>query len=60
MIPSQVLFQGRFSLFPVLLSSFNKRDRRHYTQAVNRYHENSSMLYNMIKSFELAQHKGQG
>ena len=49
MIPSHVLMQGGCSLFPVLLSSFNMRGRRHYTQAINRYHENPSMLYTMIK-----------
>ena len=51
MILSQVLIQdGCYGPFPVLLRSFNKRGRRHYIQAVNRYHENPSMLYTMIKS----------
>ena len=50
MILSHVLMRGGCSLFPILLRSFNKRGRRHYIQAVNRYHENPSMLYTMIKS----------
>ena len=37
--------------FSVLMSSFNERGRRHYIQAVNRYHENPSMLYIMIRSY---------
>ena len=50
MILSHVLIQdGCYAPFPVLLSSFNKRGRGHYIQAVNRYHENPSMLYIMIK-----------
>ena len=44
MILSHVLIDGSCGPFPVLLSSFNKRGRRHYIQAVNRYHENPSML----------------
>ena len=50
MILSHMLIDGWCGPFPVLLSSFNKRDRRNYIQAVNRYHENPSMLYTMIKS----------
>ena len=49
MILSHVLMLGGCSLFPVLLGSFNERGRRHYIQAVNRYHENPSMPYTMIK-----------
>ena len=61
MILSYVLIQDEYCLmcsfrmnimrFPVLLGSFDKRERRHYIQAVNRYHENPSMLYTMIKSY---------
>ena len=52
MILSHVLIQGRFcGTFTVLLSSFNRRGRRHYIQAANRYHENPTMLYTMIKSY---------
>ena len=47
-ILSHVLVQSGCSLFPVLLSSFHKRGRRHYIQAVKRYYENPSMLYTMI------------
>ena len=50
MILPHVLMRSGCSLFLVLLSSFNNRCRRHYIQAVNRYHENPSMLYTMIKS----------
>ena len=49
MILSHVLMLTGCSLFPVLLGSFNERGRRHYIQAVNRYHENPSMPYTMIK-----------
>ena len=48
MILSQVLIDGCCGPFPVLLSSFNKRGRRHYTQDVIRYHENPSMLHTMV------------
>ena len=52
MILSHVLIQDRCcGPFTVLLSSFNKRGRRHYIQAVNKYHENPSMLYTMIRSY---------
>ena len=55
MILSHVLIQdGCCDPFTVLLSSFNKRGRQHYTQAVNRYHENPSMLYTMIKSYKIS------
>ena len=50
MILSPVLMWSGCSLLPVLLSSFNKRGRRHYIQVVNRYYENPSILYTMIKS----------
>ena len=51
MILSHVLIQNEYYAFPVLLSLFNKSERRHYIHAVNRYHENPSMLYTMIKSY---------
>ena len=50
MILSHVLTRSGCSFFPVLLRSLNKRGRRHYIQALNRYHENHSMLYTLIKS----------
>ena len=40
MLLSHVLMRIGCSLFPVLLRLFNKRDKRHYIQALNRYHEN--------------------
>ena len=48
LILAHVLIQMKFCPFPVLLSSFHKRGRRHYIQAVKRYHENPSVLYIMI------------
>ena len=53
MILSHVVIDGCCGLFPVLLSSFNNRGRRYYIQAVNRYHENPSTLYTMIKSLSM-------
>ena len=47
-ILSHVLVQGGCSLFPVLLSSFHNRARKHYIQAVRRYYDNPSMLYTMV------------
>ena len=51
MILSYVLIQDGYYAFAVLLGSFNKRERRYYIQTVNRYHENPSVLYTMIKSY---------
>ena len=49
MILSHVLIQdGYCGPFTVLLSSFNKKGRRHYIQAIERYHENLSMFYTII------------
>ena len=48
LILAHVLIQMKCCPFPVLLSSFHKRGRRHYIQAVKRYHENPSVLYIMI------------
>ena len=45
MIVSHVLIQDGYYAFPVLLGSFNKRERRYYIQAVKSYRENPSMLY---------------
>ena len=47
LILAHVLIQIKCCPFPVLLSSFHKRGRRHYIQAVKRYHENPSILYAM-------------
>ena len=51
LILTHVLIQIKCCLFPVLLSSFHKCGRRHYIQAVKRYHENPSMLYTMIAGY---------
>ena len=48
LILAHVLIQMKCCPFPVLLSSFHTRGRRHYIQAVKRYHENPSMLYTLI------------
>ena len=48
LILAHVLIQMKCCPFPVLLSSFHKRGRQHYIQAVKRYYENPSMLYTMI------------
>ena len=45
---SHVLVQSGCSLFSILLSSFHKRDRKHYVRAVQRYYKNPSMLYTLI------------
>ena len=50
MILSHVLIQDR-CCGPFTVSLFNKRGMRHYIQAVNRYHENPSMLYIVIKLY---------
>ena len=42
------LIQMKCCLFPKILSSFNRRGRRHYIRAVKRHNENPSMLYTMI------------
>ena len=47
-ILSHVLVQSGCSLFPVLLSSFHKRGRKHYIRAVRRYYDNPLMLYTMV------------
>ena len=48
LILAHVLIQTKCCPFPVLLNSFHKRSRRHYIQAVKRYHQNPSILYTMI------------
>ena len=48
LILAHVLMRMNCCLFPVVLSSFHRRGRRHYMRAVKRYNENSSMLYTMI------------
>ncbi|XP_057302764.1 protein adenylyltransferase Fic-like [Hydractinia symbiolongicarpus] len=48
LVISHVLVESGMSLFPVLLSSFHKRGRRHYIQAVKRFEERPSLLYTMV------------
>ena len=47
-ILSHLLVQSGCSLFPVLLSSFHKRGRKHYIRTVRRHYKNPSMLYTMV------------
>ena len=48
LIISHVLTESGMSLFPVLLSSFHRRGRRHYIQAVKRFGEKPSLFYTMV------------
>ncbi|XP_057309991.1 protein adenylyltransferase fic-1-like [Hydractinia symbiolongicarpus] len=48
LVISHVLVESGMSLFPVFLSSFHKRGRRHYIQAVKRFEERPSLLYTMV------------
>ena len=48
LIISHVLMKSGQSLFPVLLSSFHKRGRRHYIQAIKRFRECPSMFYTLV------------
>ena len=48
LVISHVLIESGMSLFPVLLSSFHRRGRRHYIQAVKRFREKPSALYTMV------------
>ncbi|WP_215898169.1 Fic family protein, partial [Acinetobacter baumannii] len=41
---SHVLIESRMSLFPVLLSSFHRRGRRHYIQAVTKFEYKPSLF----------------
>ena len=41
LILAHVLMQVKCCLFPVILSSFHKRGRRHYIRAVKRYNKNT-------------------
>ena len=43
-----VLVQMKCCLFPVILSSFHRRGRRHYIRAVKMFDRKPSMLYTMI------------
>ena len=48
LILAHVLIQMKCCLFPVILSSFHIRCRRHYIRAVKMFDRNTSMLYTMI------------
>ena len=45
---THTLIQMKSCLFPVILSSFHRRSRIHYTRAVKMFNRNPSMLYTMI------------
>ena len=47
-ILAHVLIQMKFCLFPVILSSFRERGRRHYIRAVKMFDRKPSMLYTII------------
>ena len=48
LILAHVLMQMKCCLFPVILSSFHRRGRRHYIRAVKMFDRKPSMLYIMI------------
>ena len=48
LILAHVLIQMKCCLFPVILSSFHRRGRRHYIRAVKIIDRKPSMLYTMI------------
>ena len=48
LILAHVLIQMKCSLFPVILSSFHRRSRRHYIRAVKIFDRKPSTLYTMI------------
>ena len=51
LILAHVLIQMKCCIFPVILSSFHRRGRRDYIQAVKRYNEKPSVLCTMtVKS----------
>ena len=48
LILADVLMQMRCCLFPIILSSFYRRGRRHYLRTVKMFDRKPSMLYTMI------------
>ena len=48
LILAHVLMQMKCCLFPVILSSFHRRGRRHYIRVVKMFDRTPSMLYTMI------------
>ena len=47
LILAHVMMQMKCCLFPVILSSFHRRDRRHYIRAVRMFDRKPSMSYTM-------------
>ena len=48
LILAHVLMQMKCCLFPVILSSFHRRGRRHYIRAIKMFDRKPSLLYIMI------------
>ena len=48
LILAHVLIQMKCCLFPVILSSFHKRGRRHYIRRVKMFDRKPSMLYTLV------------
>ena len=48
LILAHVFIQMKCCLFPVISSSFHRRDRRHYIRAVKMFGRNPSILYTII------------
>ena len=48
LILANILMQVKCSLFPLLLSSFHRRGRRHYIGVIKMYERKTSMLYTFI------------
>ena len=48
LILAHVLMQMKCCLFPVILSSFHRRGRRHYIRVVKMFDRKPSVLYTMI------------
>ena len=51
LILAHVLIQMKCCLFPVILSSFHRRGRRHYIRAIKMFDRKPSTLYTMIVKF---------
>ena len=48
LILAHILIQMKCCLFPIILSSFRRRGRRHYIRAVKMFDRKPSMLHTMI------------
>ena len=51
LILAHVLVQMKYCLFPVILSYFHRRGRRHYIRAVKMFDRKPSTLYTIIVKF---------